>query len=73
MYGLRIFHCTKCGAESPQPFVLGLAGYGRVCYECYQKGNKDDGRAKRNKEMKKLRDQKTKRLGIEGRGLVRFA
>jgi len=67
------YHCPKCGGESSTKFVLGLMGFGNVCYSCWQRGNKDDGKLKRAKLIKKAVAERTARREIEGMGLARFA
>ena len=69
----HVYHCTKCGAESHAQFIFHLAGHGRVCHACFQKGNKDSGRIKRAKEIQKAVAARICRREIEGRGLERFA
>lgn len=67
------YYCPKCGAESHTRFVLGLMGHGNVCYDCWQRGNKDDDKMKRSKLIKKQVTERTARREIEGRGLERSA
>lgn len=67
------YRCGKCGQEQEVPYTLNLLGAGRVCYSCFQAGNKNDDQMKRFKERMKAKMQRTARLGIEGKGLGRFA
>lgn len=68
----RSFHCAKCGLEDDKPYTLQLAGAGKVCYSCFQTGNKDDPRRLATIAKIKAAQQRNRRVGIEGAGLARF-